>query len=186
MKIFWIENHQRQNAGTSLYRAHEKSINSVKRCARTSTQKIPDSKLRMGNSCWPSFGIACQRGGIRRWMWRGIPKPSSISGLPSRRSILAYWAVVLSFFTTTLGLSPIFEKYKIFAKVPYPSGKVVFSEETAKSCYGAHLTTFRERGRVTPKINITFFIRNQVPNVSNKFFEKNSIFGKNCEKPFDR
>ncbi len=46
---------------------------------------------------------------------------------------------------------------------------------------------FRERGRLTPKINTTFFIANWVPDILlfNKFFEKKKLFSeKYCKKPF--
>ncbi len=45
---------------------------------------------------------------------------------------------------------------------------------------------FRERRRLAPKSNITFFITNEVMNslLFNRFFQKSCIFWKNSKRPF--
>ncbi len=64
--------------------------------------------------------------------------------------------------------------------------KQYFLKKLTKTVLGAPLTIFRKRRHLTQKINITFFITNYVPDILlfNTFFERSSIFWKNCEKPF--
>ncbi len=52
--------------------------------------------------------------------------------------------------------------------------------------YGRSVIVRPVRGHLTTKINITFFIRNKMPNIFlfNNFFGKSSIFRENCEKLF--
>ncbi len=74
----------------------------------------------------------------------------------------------------------IFMSNKFFEK------NSIFWENHEKLFWWRIWPFFKERGRLTPKINVTFFITNSVPSILllNKFFEKSSIFGKNYEEPF--
>ncbi len=59
------------------------------------------------------------------------------------------------------------------------SKKTVFSQKPAKNCFGGAFDNFfRERRRLMPKINITFFITNEVSNILlfTNFFQKCVIF----------
>ncbi len=67
------------------------------------------------------------------------------------------------------------------------SKKAVLSEKIVKNGFwGRILRFFRERRRLAPKINITFFITNWVLNslFFNSFFKKSCIFQENGEKLF--
>ncbi len=73
------------------------------------------------------------------------------------------------------------KKFKQFSSLK----KKVFSETGKKSFLGAKFLS-KEKGRLARKINITFFIGNEVLNIfsSNTFFEKKQHFPRNSKKIF--
>ncbi len=69
------------------------------------------------------------------------------------------------------------------------SKKADFSEKIVKNCSGgAYDNFFRERRRFAPKINITLFITNKVPNnlLFSSFFKKGCIFWENGKTTISR
>ncbi len=70
---------------------------------------------------------------------------------------------------------------------PFFRKKAIFPEKTMKNCFGNAFEFFRERRCLAPKINITFFIINEVLNILlfNSFSKKKKlIFWENGKKPF--
>ncbi len=62
----------------------------------------------------------------------------------------------------------------------------IFRENRKKLFWGRIWQFFKERRSLMPKINITFFITNEVSNILlfTNFFQKSVIFWENARKPF--
>ncbi len=75
-------------------------------------------------------------------------------------------------------------RYQILYYLAVFSKKTVFSEKTTKPQFLGPKSLLKERGCQGMKMNITFFMENEVLNIFSfdNFFDKSNIFGENGEK----